>query len=143
MYETNLCFFNPSHEPFQMCYLLDVEGHLYAKHIIQSYCDTCLFDVCSSLQALHIPLKYRCPIKKGDHRMPTYRNPFKYGRHTYCLPPPPLPHFWYIESTKAVKFIQHDGKSKLKGHKFGFLEKGIDCTQVLVSQLSEIGQPML
>ena len=93
MYETNLCFFNPSHKPFQMCYLLDVEGHLYAKHIIQSYCDTCLFDVCSSLQALHIPLKYRCPIKKGDHRMSTYRNPFKYGRHTYFLPPPPSPIF--------------------------------------------------
>ena len=39
--------------------------------------------------------------------------------------------------------IRLDGISKLKEHGFGFLEKGIDCTEVLVSQLLEIGQPML
>ena len=30
-----------------------------------------------------------------------------------------------------MKFIRHDGKSKLKGHIFGFLEKDIDCNQVI------------
>jgi hypothetical protein len=34
-------------------------------------------------------------------------------------------------------------KSKSKGHGFALLEKDTNCTQVFVSQLSELGQPML
>ena len=33
--------------------------------------------------------------------------------------------------------------SKLKGQGFGCFEKGIACIQVFVSQISEIGQPIL
>ena len=36
-----------------------------------------------------------------------------------------------------------DRRSKLKGHGFGFLEKGTNCTQVYISQLSEIGMSTL
>lgn len=38
--------------------------------------------------------------------------------------------------------IRRDGKSKLKGHRCGFFEKGINYIRVFVSQLLEIGQPM-
>ena len=34
-------------------------------------------------------------------------------------------------------------KNKFKGHRFGFLEKGNDCTQVFVYQLLETSRPML
>ena len=42
-----------------------------------------------------------------------------------------------------VEEFNHDGISKLKEHKFGFLEKGIDCTQVLVYKLLELGRHIM
>ena len=44
----------------------------------------------------------------------------------------------------CCRHIQCDEeKSKLKGHGFGFLEKGIDCTQSFMSQFSGIGWLLL
>ena len=39
--------------------------------------------------------------------------------------------------------IERDGKSKLNGHRFGFLQQGIDCIQVFISQSLEIGQHVM
>ena len=37
--------------------------------------------------------------------------------------------------------IWRDGINKLKSHKFGFLGKGTNCTQVFVSKVLKISQP--
>ena len=48
-----------------------------------------------------------------------------------------------VRNHTCSRQIRHDGKSKLKWHGFGLLENGIDCTQVCVFWLTEIGEPML
>ena len=55
--------------PPKLTWMLNIEWCSYYKHILQSYHSTCAH---SLLQPCHTPLKYRRPLKKGDHRKPTY-----------------------------------------------------------------------
>jgi hypothetical protein len=40
---------------------------VHSEHIVQSWCNKCLFGVHHNYKPCHIPLKYGCPIKKSDH----------------------------------------------------------------------------
>ena len=49
-----------------------------------------------------------------------------------------------VKNHTCSHHIQRDGISKIKeGHGFGFLGKGNNCIKVFVSQLSDIGGPIL
>lgn len=60
--------FKQSHRLSQLCEVLNLKKCLDFKHIIQSHCNMHNFGVyILNYWSCHIPLKFRCLIKKIDH----------------------------------------------------------------------------
>lgn len=59
-----------------LCSLLNLYYAKYFAHTVHSHCDTWTFAASIlNYKPCNIPLKYRCPFKKCDHRRPTLLAP--------------------------------------------------------------------